>query len=82
MYEKSEALKQARRELIQQSFDKICEIRDFRDLKSKTYVVLSHLWLHKRAEEENLFKAEEWSSPECRDELIKKIRDFLTMHIR
>ena len=82
MYEKSEAVKQARRELIQQTLDKICETRDFRDLKKRTYVVLSHLWLHKRAEEENLFKAEEWSNPECRDELIIKIKEFLFRHIR
>ena len=82
MYEKSEAVKQARRELIQQTLDKIIETRDFNELRSKTYVVLSHLWLHKRAEQENLFKAEEWSSPECRDELLKKIRKFLIKHIR
>jgi len=82
MYEKSEAVKQARRELIQQTLDKIYEIRDFSDLKKRTYVVLAHLWLHKRAEGENLFKAEEWSNSECRDELIKKIREFLIRHIR
>ena len=64
MYQKSEAVKQARRGLIQQNLDKICETRDFSDLKSRTYVVLAHLWLHKRAEQENLFKAEEWSTPE------------------
>ena len=82
MYEKSEALQQARRELIQQTLETIIEIRDFRNLKSTTYVVLSHLWLHKTAEEENLFKAEEWLNPECRDVLIKRIREFLIRHIR
>ncbi len=82
MYEKSEAVKQARRELIQQTLDKIIETRDFNELRRTTYVVLAHLWLHKTAEEENLFKLEEWSKPECRDELIKKIREFLIKHIR
>jgi len=82
MYEKSEELQQARRELIQQTLDKIIETRDFRDLKQTTYVLLAHLWLHKIAEEENLFKAEEWSNPEYRDELIKKVKEFLTRHIR
>jgi len=47
-----------------------------------TYVVLAHLWLHKIAEQENLFKAEEWSNPECRDELIEKIREFLIRNIK
>jgi len=82
MTQKSEAVKQARRELIQQTLDKICETQDFSELRTSTYVVLAHLWLHKKAEEENLFKAEEWSHPECRNELIEKLKDFLYRHIR
>ena len=82
MHEKNEAVQQARRELIQQTLDKIIEIQDFSELKQTTYVVIAHLWLHKIAEQENLFKIEEWSNPECRDELIKKIEEFLIRHIR
>lgn len=82
MYEKSEILQQARRELIQQTLDKIIETRDFSELKRTTYVVLAHLWLHKIAEEENLFEAQEWFNLECRNELIKKIEEFLINHIR
>ena len=82
MYEKSEVVKRARRELIQQILDKICKTCDFSELRTNTYVVLAHLWLHKKAEEENLFEAEEWSHPECRDVLIKKIREFLIKHIQ
>ena len=82
MGSKSDKCEQARRELIQQPLNKICRTRDFSDLRSRTYVVLAHLWLHIKAEEENLFKAEEWSNPECRDELIKKIKAFLIKHIR
>ncbi len=81
MDKKSEAVKQARKELIQQTLDKIIEIQDFKELKQRTYVVLAHLWLHKKAEEENLFDAEEWSNVECRDKLIKKIKEFLIKHI-
>lgn len=36
MYHKSEEVKQARRELIQQTLDKICETRDFSELKRTT----------------------------------------------
>jgi len=82
MYKPSEAVKQARRELIQQTLNKITETRDFIELKTTTFVVLAHLWLQKTAEEENLFKAEEWSNPECRDELIEKVKEFLIRHIR
>ncbi|MFX1297840.1 MAG: hypothetical protein ACFFD2_23715, partial [Promethearchaeota archaeon] len=82
MHGKSEAVKQARRELIQQTLDKIVETRDFNDLKRNTYVVLAHLWLHNKAEEENLFNLEGWSNLECKDELIKKIEEFLNRYIR
>ena len=78
----SEAIIRARRELIQQTLDTIYKVRDFRELKTSTYVALAHLWLHMKAEDENLFKAEEWSHPECRDELKEKIREFLIRHIR
>jgi len=43
MFEKREAVKQARRELILQTLDKICEIQDFSELKSATYIILAHL---------------------------------------
>ncbi len=82
MYERSEAVRQARRELIQQTLDKIIKVRDFNELKRETYVVLAHLWLHKKAEEKNLFKLQEWSNPECRDVLIEKIKSFLIEHIK
>ena len=82
MYEKRETVNQARRGLIQQTLDIISEPKDFNELKRTTYVVLAHLWLHKKAEEENLINAEEWSNPRYRDVLIKKIREFLTKHIR
>ena len=82
MHQKSEEVKQARRELIQQTLDKICKIQDFNELRTRTYVVLAHLWLHKIAEQENLFKLEEWLNPECRDHLIEKIKLFLIKHIK
>ncbi len=82
MYEKSEAVKRARRELIQQILDKICKTQNFSELRTTTYVVLMHLWLHIKAEEERLFKGEEWLHPECRNVLLKKIEEFLVRHIR
>ena len=82
MVSKSDRCEQAKRELIQQAMDKICEKRDFSDFKRRAYVVLTHLWLHIKVEKENLFKAEEWSNPECRDELRKRIKCFLIKHIQ
>ena len=82
MTNKSDRCQQARRELIQQALDEICETPEFRNLLSKTYCVLAKFWLHVKAEKENLFKGEEWTNPKCRDEVTKKIEDFLIKHIR
>jgi len=82
MTQTSEVIKRARRELIQQTLDKICETRDFNELKRIINVILMHLWLHKIAEQEKLFESEKWLHPECRDELIEKIREFLVRHLK
>jgi hypothetical protein len=79
---KSEAVLKARREMIEQTLDKICEPCDFWDLKSRTCVVLCHLWLHKIAKEEGLFELDEWAHPQLRDQLIDKINNFLIKHIK
>ena len=82
MNQKGEVVLKARRELIQQIFDKICEPCDFRELKSKIFVVLCHLWLHIKAKEEGLFELEEWAHPQLIDQLIKRIESFLIKHIK
>jgi hypothetical protein len=82
MYHKSEAVQQARRELIQQLFDKICEPCKFEELKGNTCVVLSHVWLQNIATKEGLFELEEWAHPELKEQLLEKIEIFLTKHIR
>lgn len=82
MSQKSKAVKQARKELIQQTLEKIRETRDFSDLKTRTFVVLAYLWLHIRAEKEGLFKLDEWAHIQLREQLIERIGSFLTKYIR
>ncbi|MFW9971472.1 MAG: hypothetical protein ACFFDF_14855 [Candidatus Odinarchaeota archaeon] len=82
MSQKSEEILKARRELIRQTLDKICEPCNFWEFKSKTFVVLCHLWLHIKAEKEGLFELEEWAHSELKNQLIKKIETFLTKNIR
>ena len=81
MSQKSDAVQQARKELIQQTLDKIHETRDFRELKRSTVIVLPHLWLHNIAKEEGLFKLEDWAYPQLRDQLVAKIEIFVIRHI-
>ena len=79
---KHKKCQQARRELIQQALDEICETSNFNNLLSTTFYVLAKFWLHIKAEKENLFSGEEWSDPNCRDVIIEKIKAFLIKHIR
>lgn len=82
MSQKSSAVRQARKELIQQTLEKICETRDFWGLKRRTFVVLAHLWLHITAEKEGLFELDEWAHTQLRERLIGKLETFLIKHIR
>jgi hypothetical protein len=82
MVQKSKALLEARRDLIQHTIGKIREPCDFWEFKSHTFVVLLHLWLHVKANEEGLFDLDEWEHPELKECLIKKIESFLIKHIK
>ena len=82
MTNKSDKCEQARTELIQQALDEICKTQSFSDFYSRTYYVLAKLWLHVKAEKENLFKTGDWDNAECRDELIERVKAFLVKYIR
>lgn len=82
MTQKSEAVIRARKELIQQTLEKICKKKEFNELRVHTRVVLMHLWLHNKAEEEGLLKLPEWNNPENREDILKKIKEFLIKHIK
>ena len=74
---------EARRSLIQQAFDEICAELDMNHFYTHTYCVFLKLWLHKKAEEEEIFTPkEDWFNHECRNELLEKVNCFLTKHIK
>lgn len=78
----SEKIKQIRRECVESTLEDIINVPAYSSFHSHAYCKLMHLGLLLKAEEECLFDKEEWSNPEKRDDLIKKIESFLTRHIR
>ena len=82
MAQKNEAVLRARKELIQQTFEKICKKKEFSELRIHTRVVLMHLWLHIKAEEEGLLTLPEWDNPENREDILKRVKGFLVTHIK
>ena len=75
-------IEQAREMLVQQALDDVRATPDFSDFYLHAYYVIAKLGLLLKAKEENLFAFEEWSNPECKDELMKKIKKFLIKNVR
>lgn len=82
MTAKSDEVQKARWSLIQQTFDKVCNVPSYSDFRSNTFCVIAHLGLQMIAKEEGLLDGEEWYDPECRDELLGKVKAFLIKYIK
>lgn len=82
MSAKSEEVKQARWSLIQHAFDEICNVPSYSNFRRNCFHVIAKLGLQLKAREEKLFDTDDSHDPECRDELTKKMREFLIRHIR
>ncbi|TKJ20454.1 MAG: hypothetical protein CEE43_12310 [Promethearchaeota archaeon Loki_b32] len=80
MTAKSDEVKQARWSLIQQTFDKVCNVPNYSDFRSNTFCVIAHLGLQLIAKEEGLLNGEDWHNPECNEKLLEKVKAFLIKH--
>ncbi len=72
----------ARKMLIQDALDEFINKKGFRDFSRSAFCAIAKFGLQLDAKQENLFNSEEWSNPECKDELIKKVKKFLVKHIK
>ena len=79
---KSDKFLQARWSLIQHALDEICNVPEYNNFRSNTFCVIAKIGLQLKAKEERLFEIGDWHNPECKDDLIQKIRDFLIRHIK
>ena len=75
-------IEQARKMLIQQALDDVRATPDFSDFYLHAYYVIAKLGLQLKAREESLFESEEWSNLESKDNLMKKIGEFLIKHVK
>jgi len=82
MTAKSDEVKQARWSLIQQAFDRVCNTSDYSNFRRDTFCVIANLGLQMKAKEESLLDGEDWYNPECKDELLDKVKAFLIKYIR
>ncbi len=82
MTAKSEEVKQARQSLIQHAFREICNVPSYSDFRSNTFCVIAKFGLYLKAKEEKLFKTDAWYAPECKVELLEKMKTFLIKYIK
>ena len=83
MNKKNSKIEQARNLLVQLALDEIYSEENFNYFYRHVYYVIAKLGLLRKAEEEQLFsEKKEWSNPEYKGYLIKKLKEFLVRHIR
>jgi len=69
MTAKSNEVQKARWSLINQTYDKVCNVPSYSDFRSNTFCAVAHLGLQLKAKEEDLLDGEDWYNPECKDKL-------------
>lgn len=73
---------QKRRDFLEQVVDKIHNIPRYNNFYREVFYMIAKFGLQLKAKQEKLFEGEDWSNYKLRDELIKKIEEFLERHIK
>lgn len=82
MSSKKYTKEQAREFLKQQALNEICSVSDYNKFNDQIFCVFLKYGLQLNAKEEGFFSGDEWSNPDCRDLLIKRVKQFLDRYIR
>lgn len=72
---------EAREFLKQEALNEICSVSDHSKFHGQVFCVFAKYGLQLTAKEENFFSGDEWSNHDCRDVLIKRVKQFLDKHI-
>ena len=73
---------EARKMMVQDAIDEINKVQNFHDFYQRSFYQIAKFGLQLKARKEKLFASDNWSNPQCKDELIKKIEKFLGKHLR
>ena len=82
MSSKNHTIQQAREFLKQEALKEISEISDFTRFQTRAFCVIAKYGLQLDAKKEELFSGDEWSDPDSKESLIRKVKQFLDEHIR
>ena len=73
---------EARRMMVQGAIDEITNVQNFTKFYQSSFYQIAKFGLQLDAKREKLFASNNWSNPQCKDELIEIIRKFLVRHIK
>ncbi len=73
---------QAREFLRQEALSEICSVSNFNKFTDKIFCFFAKYGLQLEAKKEEFFSGAEWSDPDSKEVLIKKVKQFLDKHIR
>lgn len=73
---------QKRRDFLEEVVDEIRNVPEHDNFYLKAFYVIAKFGLQLKAKQEKLFENEDWNNFKCRNELIKKIEDFLERNIK
>lgn len=82
MSSKHHTVEQAREFLKQEVLKEINRKVDFTGFHSRVFCVIAKYGLQLSAKEEELLSGDEWTNPECKDILMKKVIRFFDKHIK
>jgi len=73
---------EARKMMVQDAIDEITNVQNFNNFYQRSFYQIAKFGLQLKARKEKLFTSDNWSDPRYKDELIEKIREFLTKHLK
>ena len=73
---------EARKMMVQDAIDEIIKVQNFNNFYQTSFYQIAKFGLQLDARKEKLFASDKWSNPQCKDELIESIREFLTIHLK
>ena len=68
---------QKRRDFLKEVVDEIRNVPKHDNFYLKAFYVIAKFGLQLKAKQEKLFENEDWNNPECRDNLIRRVENFL-----
>ena len=73
---------EARKMMVQAAIDEISKVQNFNNFYQTFFYQIAKFGLQLDARKEKLFTSDDWSDPQCKDELIENVRKFLVKHLK